>query len=96
MQARLTDPITWLCPAWASLCGVVASGGFEWQGQAWLRLHLGEDYAAFEKATGITSREELKDFVYGKGAEGAAQLAATLPPPLPEKLGAVCVLLKVR
>jgi hypothetical protein len=38
LQARLTNPITWLIPGWAGLCGVVASAGFGWQGQDWLRL----------------------------------------------------------
>ena len=37
----------------------------QWIGQAWLRTHLGEDYQAFEKATGITSRQELKAFLEG-------------------------------
>jgi hypothetical protein len=40
LQARLADPVTWLAPAWAALCGVVASGGFDWQVQNWLRLAL--------------------------------------------------------
>jgi len=40
LQARLTDLTTWLCPAWATLCGVVASGGCGWQGADWLRLAL--------------------------------------------------------
>ena len=40
LQAHLIDPITWLCPAWASLCGVVVSGGFGWQGEDGLRLAL--------------------------------------------------------
>ena len=65
-----------------------------WIGQAWLRLHLGEDYAAFERATGITSRGELEEYVAGKGAEAMTQLTSDLPPPLPAKLGAVCVLLE--
>ncbi len=39
-QGHLTDLITWLGPAWACLCGVVASGGFGWQTEAWLRLAL--------------------------------------------------------
>ncbi len=37
----------------------------QWIGQAWLRTHLGEDYQAFEKATGITNRQELKAFLEG-------------------------------
>jgi hypothetical protein len=40
LQARLADLTTWLSPAWAALCGVVASGGFGWQGTDWLRLAL--------------------------------------------------------
>lgn len=40
LQARLTNLIPWLGPAWATLCGVVASGSFGWQGQDWLRLAL--------------------------------------------------------
>jgi hypothetical protein len=40
LQARLADPTTWLSPAWAALCGVVASGGFSWSGADWLRLAL--------------------------------------------------------
>lgn len=40
LQARLTHPTTWLGPAWAALCGIVASGGFGWQGEDWLRLAL--------------------------------------------------------
>ncbi len=39
-QGRLTDLITWLGPAWASLCGIAVSGGFGWQGEDWLRLAL--------------------------------------------------------
>jgi hypothetical protein len=40
LQARLADLTTWLSPAWAALCGVVASGGFDWQGAGWLQLAL--------------------------------------------------------
>lgn len=40
LQARLTNPILWLGPAWAALCGVVASGGFDWQGEDFVRLSL--------------------------------------------------------
>lgn len=40
LRARLTNVIVWLGPAWASLCGVVASGGFGWQGVDFLRLAL--------------------------------------------------------
>ncbi len=34
-----------------------------WIGQAWLRTRLGKDYENFERATGITSRQELKAFL---------------------------------
>jgi hypothetical protein len=40
LQARLADPATWLGPAWAMLCGVIASGDFSWQGADWLRMAL--------------------------------------------------------
>jgi len=40
LQARVTSPIVWLGPAWAGLCGVVASAGFGWQGGDFLRLAL--------------------------------------------------------
>ena len=40
LQARLTDLITWLGPAWAASCGVVASGNFGWQAPEWLQLAL--------------------------------------------------------
>jgi len=40
LQARLTNPIIWLGPAWAALCGVVGSNSFDWQGRDWLRLAL--------------------------------------------------------
>jgi hypothetical protein len=40
LQSRLASPRTWLGPAWAVLCGVVAAGSFEWNGEGWLRLAL--------------------------------------------------------
>ena len=40
LRARLTDLTTWLGPAWASVCGVVASNDVGWQGEDWLRLAL--------------------------------------------------------
>jgi hypothetical protein len=39
-QTRLTGPVNWLRPAWAALCGAVASGSFGWQGKDWIRLAL--------------------------------------------------------
>ena len=39
LQARLTELINWLGPAWAALCGALASGDFDWrQGEAWLKF----------------------------------------------------------
>lgn len=40
LQARVTDLTNWLGPTWSTLCGIVASGGFSWQGRDWLRLAL--------------------------------------------------------
>ncbi|MGD2177861.1 MAG: hypothetical protein PVG71_08570, partial [Anaerolineae bacterium] len=40
LQARATDLTSWLGPTWATLCGVIASGGVSWLGQDWLRLAL--------------------------------------------------------
>ncbi|MBN1979446.1 MAG: hypothetical protein JW918_18775 [Anaerolineae bacterium] len=40
LQAQLVDLTTWVCPTWAALCGVVASGGFTWRGEGWSRLAL--------------------------------------------------------
>ena len=40
LQARATDLTNWLAPTWALLCGIVASGGFSWDGQDWVKLAL--------------------------------------------------------
>jgi hypothetical protein len=40
LQASPVNSINWLGPLWASLCGVIASGGFGWQGQDGLRFAL--------------------------------------------------------
>jgi hypothetical protein len=40
LQARVTDLTTWLGPTWATFCGIVASGGFSWQGRDWVRVAL--------------------------------------------------------
>jgi hypothetical protein len=40
LQARLTDFVNWLAPAWAAWCGALASGGFEQRGASWLKLSL--------------------------------------------------------
>jgi hypothetical protein len=38
LQARLTELINWLRPAWAALCGALASGASGWGGEDWLKL----------------------------------------------------------
>ncbi len=40
LQARFTNLLNWLVPAWAALCGAVASGDFDGQGADWLHLAL--------------------------------------------------------
>jgi len=40
LQARATDLTSWLAPTWAVLCGIVASGGFSWGSEDWLKLAL--------------------------------------------------------
>jgi hypothetical protein len=40
LQAHWANPITWVGPGWACLCGVIASAGFGGQGQDWLCLAL--------------------------------------------------------
>jgi hypothetical protein len=50
-----------------------------WIDQGWLRIHLGDDYDAFAKATGITDRSELREFLQhwnGKDGAGVDRLAA--------------------
>ncbi len=38
LELRLADPLTWIGPAWATVCGAVASGAFGLSGEAALRL----------------------------------------------------------
>jgi hypothetical protein len=38
LRDRVTSPTTWIVPAWAALCGAVASGRVDWQSSFWLRL----------------------------------------------------------
>ena len=38
LRTHLTELSTWLGPAWAALCGALASGGSDWQGEEWLKL----------------------------------------------------------
>lgn len=40
LQAHAPDLLTWLGPTWAVLCGLIASGGFDWRTQSWVRLGL--------------------------------------------------------
>lgn len=40
LQAPAPDLLRWLGPSWAVLCGLIASGGFDWQAGSWLRLAL--------------------------------------------------------
>jgi len=40
LQAHPTGAVNWLSPAWAVLCGAVASGGLGWRGEDGLRLAL--------------------------------------------------------
>ena len=35
----------------------------QWIGQAWLRLHFGQDYDAFVRATGVTTRQEFDEVI---------------------------------
>jgi hypothetical protein len=70
-----------------------------WIGQAWLRLHLGSDFEAFERQTGLTSRAELQEFLQDWEAtkpEGdpAAHLTAGQPAAVALKVDTVCRLLR--
>ncbi len=38
LRDRVTSLTNWLTPAWAALCGVVASGSVDWQSSFWPRL----------------------------------------------------------
>ena len=41
LQARLTNPVTWVGPTWATLCGVIASNSSaRLDGRGWIRLAL--------------------------------------------------------
>jgi hypothetical protein len=50
----------------------------QWVSQAWLFSHFGEDYAAFVKNTGITSADELVDYLEQPTAAGLAEAEALL------------------
>ena len=40
LDLRPTRPLTFVGPAWAALCGALASGGLDWRGQSWVVLIL--------------------------------------------------------
>ena len=70
-----------------------------WIGQAWLRVHLGADYAAFERHTGITSRAELQEFLCDweaskQDGDSAAHLAGGQASPSALKIDSLCRLLR--
>jgi hypothetical protein len=70
-----------------------------WIGQAWLRLHLGPDFEAFERQTGLTSRAELQEFLQDWEAskqegDAAAHLTAGQPAAVALKVDTVCRLLR--
>jgi hypothetical protein len=70
-----------------------------WIGQGWLRLHLGPDFDAFTRQTGLTSRAELQEFLQDWEAgkqEGdpAAHLTAGQPAAVALKVDTVCRLLR--
>jgi hypothetical protein len=75
LQIRLTDLRIWLGPAWATLCGVIASGGFEWQSQSWLRLALlillvdgtwGTIWAALGSANWVKALRRWRNWRFGE------------------------------
>lgn len=56
----------------------------QWCGEAWLITHLREDYAYFVRCTGITSKNELQNFManydHSAGEAAVALLVAALVP----------------
>jgi hypothetical protein len=68
-----------------------------WIGQAWLRTHLGTHYNAFFDATGLTSRQELREFIEDLGKQTGGSIVDRLPDAggaIPRtKLAALCSLL---
>jgi hypothetical protein len=85
LRTRLTNLTTWLGPAWAALCGVVASGGFGWQRPDWLRMALlillvdggwGTLWAALGGANWATPLRRWHNWRFG---ETFATLPYTLP-----------------
>lgn len=62
----------------------------QWVAQAWLRTHLGSDYVPFMRDTGITSADELIDYLVQQAPAGADQpkdpLKTATKPDLYDKL----------
>lgn len=85
LQARFTSLMHWLAPAWAALCGAVASGDFDWQGADWLRLALlillvdvgwGVLWTAMGSTDWATPLRRWRDW---RSGEPAQRLPYTLP-----------------
>ncbi|MDN5850491.1 MAG: hypothetical protein L0H63_12785 [Nitrococcus sp.] len=68
----------------------------DWIGEAWLRVHLGQqDYDAFRSATGVTGRAELEALLPTTDADpGAAKLLDVVPEPMRGKLHVILALLR--
>ena len=82
-HAHLTNVRTWIGPAWAVVCGVIASNGFGWQGADWLRLALlilladacwGSLWAAIGSTDWATPIRNWPDWQFGE-----QMLAACVP-----------------
>ena len=62
----------------------------QWVAQAWLRAHLGSDYVPFIRDTGITSADELIDYLVQQAPADADQpkdpLKTATKPDLYDKL----------
>jgi hypothetical protein len=70
----------------------------QWVGEAWLRLHMGEEYGAFAAKTGIVSRDDLWAFVQEwekeeRKGRPADHLSVGGTAPWALKIDAVCALL---
>lgn len=71
----------------------------QWKDEAWLAVHLREDYAAFVIYTGLLSKKELERFLQLKGSDGLSHLlpsekANAAPSTLRHKLAVVAALLQ--
>jgi hypothetical protein len=100
LQARFTSLTTWLAPAWAALCGAVASGNFDWQGADWLRMALlillvGVGWGVLWTVTGSTDwSAPLRRWRDWRSGEPINRLPYTLPGSLGDQasqwLGQLC------